>query len=72
MVPELSHGYGKSISRAELFDGASLEAKKMIVNAMCRRIELSRGNSIHIEFNFNLRRFFLGLEDSPKPEKKTA
>ena len=72
MVLELSRSYDELISWSELFDSASLEAKKMIVNAMCKRIEVSRGYNIHIEFNFNLRQFFLGLENGPDPEQKTA
>lgn len=45
------------ISLADLYDSAGIEAKKMVVSTMIRRIEVSRDYKIKIFFNFNLDQF---------------
>ena len=39
---ELCRSYDEIISWADLYDSASIEAKKMIVNSMIKRIDVSR------------------------------
>lgn len=63
LMKELSDSYDEIISWSELYDSASFEAKKMIVNAMIRRIDVYNGYKLNIEFNFNIRQFFEGLNE---------
>ena len=72
LMQELSDSYDEIISWSELYDSASLEAKKMIVNAMIKRIDVFRDYQLNIELNFNIRQFFLGLDDNVIPFPKTA
>ena len=50
------------ISWADMYDSASLEAKKMIVNCLIRRVEVYRGYKLHIDFNIDFTQFSLGLD----------
>ena len=54
--------YDELISFAELYDSASIETKKMIVNCLINRVEVGRGYKLNIEFNFHLSQFFCGLD----------
>ena len=44
----MSAQYDEIISWSSLYDSASIEAKKMIVNAMIKRIDVCRDYDIHI------------------------
>ena len=59
---ELFRSYDEIISWADLYDSASIEAKKMIVNSMINRIDVFRGYKLKIEFNFDIKQFFLGID----------
>ena len=59
---ELCRSYDEIISWADLYDSASIEAKKMIVNSMINRIDVFRGYKLKIEFNFDIKQFFLGID----------
>ncbi|MGN0492926.1 MAG: recombinase family protein [Acutalibacteraceae bacterium] len=59
---ELCRSYDEIISWADLYDGASIEAKKMIVNSMIKRIDVFRDYKLKIEFNFDIKQFFLGID----------
>ena len=61
-MKDLGDSYDEIISLSELYDSASLEAKKMIVNAMIARIDVFKDYRLHIEFNFNIRQFFEGID----------
>ena len=63
LIDELSESYDQIIAWSELFDSASMEAKKMIVNAMITRIDVFKDYRLNIEFNFSLRQFFFGIND---------
>ena len=63
LIDELSESYDQIISWSELFDSASMEAKKMIVNALITRIDVFKDYRLNIEFNFSLRQFFFGIND---------
>ena len=47
-----------------MYDSASIEAKKMIVNSMIKRVDVYRNYDLNIELNMNIRRFFLGMEET--------
>ena len=59
---QLCEQYREMISWAELYENADLPTKKMIVNSLIRRVDVFRGYRLEIEFNFNLRQFFCGLD----------
>lgn len=59
---ELCKRYDEIISWADLYDSASIEAKKMIVNSMIKRIDVFRDYKLKIEFNFDIKQFFLGID----------
>lgn len=59
---ELCKRYDEIISWSELYDSATIEAKKMIVNSMIKRIDVFRDYKLKIEFNFHIKQFFLGID----------
>ncbi|MGN0707051.1 MAG: recombinase family protein [Faecalibacterium sp.] len=62
LLAEVSRQYDELISYADLYQNASFEAKKMIVNQLIRRVDVYRGYQIHVTFNFNLAQYFDGLD----------
>ncbi|WP_405345365.1 hypothetical protein [Ruminococcus sp.] len=56
--------YDEIISWLSVYDSASIEAKKMIVNSMIKRVDVYRNYDLNIELNMNIRRFFLGMEET--------
>ena len=60
----LTSQYEELISWADLYDHATFEAKKMIVNCMIRRVEVFRDYKLNVEFNFDLNQFLNGLDIS--------
>ena len=62
MLRSLTAQYDDIISWAEMYDTASLEAKKMIVNCLIRRVEVYRDYKLHIDFNIDFEQFSLGLD----------
>jgi DNA invertase Pin-like site-specific DNA recombinase len=73
LMKDLSDSYDEIISWSELYDSASFEAKKMIVNAMITRIDVFNGYGLNIEFNFNISQFFEGIaEKEPETEELVA
>ena len=71
LMKDLSDSYDEFISWSELYDSASLEAKKMIVNTMITRIDVFSGYELTIEFNFNIRQFFEGLAEEDETKAGT-
>ncbi|MCR4770883.1 MAG: hypothetical protein K5855_01095 [Oscillospiraceae bacterium] len=61
-MASLNAQYDDIISWADMYDTASLEAKKMIVNCLIKRIEVYRGYKLHIDFNIDFEQFSLGLD----------
>ena len=47
-----------------MIDSAPIEAKKMIVNSMIKRVDVYRNYELNVELNMNIRQFFLGMEES--------
>ena len=62
VLSSLEAQYDDIISWADMYDSASLEAKKMIVNCLIRRVEVYRGYKLHIDFNIDFTQFSLGLD----------
>ena len=54
LMDSVSKLYEELISFSDLYDSASFEAKKMIVNQLIRRVEVYRGYQLNITFNFDL------------------
>ena len=62
LLKELSDSFDELISWAELYDEASFEKKKMIVNCLIKRVEVSRGYKLKIEFNIDFEQFMVGID----------
>ena len=62
LMNELEDQFDEIISYAKLYDSASIETKKMIVNCLINRVEVGRGYKLNIAFNFHLAQFFCGLD----------
>lgn len=54
--------YEKMISLADLFETADHSAKKMVINKLIRRVEVSRGYRLKISFNISVEQFCRGLD----------
>ncbi len=67
VMDSLNKQYKDLIGWSELYDNASIEAKKMIVNSLIKRIEVYRGYRLHIEFNIDFEQFKYGLDLHEKP-----
>lgn len=44
-----------------MYDAASMESKKMIVNCLIKRVEVYQGYKLHIDFNIDFEQFSLGM-----------
>jgi len=45
-----------------MYDTASIEAKKMIVNCLIKRVDVYRDYKLHIDFNIDFEQFSMGLD----------
>lgn len=57
LMESVSKQYEELISYADLYDNATFEAKKMIVNQLIRRVDVYRGYQISVSFNFNISQY---------------
>ena len=64
LIKDLNDQYDEIISWSSLYDSAPIEAKKMIVNSMIKRVDVYRNYELNVELNMNIRRFFIGMEES--------
>ena len=64
LMDSVSKLYEELISFSDLYDSASFEAKKMIVNQLIRRVDVYRGYQLNITFNFNLSQYFEGIDSA--------
>ena len=62
LLKEVATCYDTLVSWAELYDTASFEKKKMIVNCLINRVDVYRGYKLHIDFNFDYQQFLNGLD----------
>lgn len=67
VMASLDAQYEDICSWADLYDTASVEAKKMIVNCLIKRVEVSRGYKLHIDFNIDFAQFSQGLDITQAP-----
>ena len=61
-MASLNARYSDIISWAEMYDTASIEAKKMIVSCLIKRVEVYRDYKLHIDFNIDFEQFCEGLD----------
>ena len=64
LIKDLNDQYDEIISWSSLYDSATIEAKKMIVNSMVKRVDVYRNYELNVELNMNIRQFFLGMEET--------
>ena len=57
VLESLHSQYAKVITWAEMYDYASTEAKKMIINCLINRIEVYQDYKLHIDFNIDFSQF---------------
>ena len=62
MMASLASQYDQILSWSEIYDAANIEAKKMIVGCLIRRIEVFKGYKLHIDFNIDFSQFNTGLD----------
>lgn len=62
VLQSLNAQYNDIISWAEMYDTASMEAKKMIVNCLINWVEVYRDYKLHIDFNIDLEQFSMGMD----------
>ncbi len=62
VLASLNAQYDEIISWADMYDTASIEAKKMIVNCLIKRVEVYRDYKLHIDFNIDFEQFNMGLD----------
>ena len=62
MLETLNAQYDDIISWSEMYDTASLEAKKMIVNCLIKLIDVYRDYKLHIDFNIDFEQFSMGMD----------
>ena len=58
----MNERYDELILWSELYGSATIEQKKMIVNSMIARIDVFSGYELKVEFAFDIRQFFEGLD----------
>lgn len=61
-LKELEKQYDAIISMAEMYDGASLEAKKMIVSRIIQRVDVAKGYQLKVTLYPEFRAFFQQAE----------
>ena len=64
-MDNVSKLYEELISFSDLYDSASFEAKKMIVNQLIRRVDVYRGYQLNITFNFDLTPYIERMMQQP-------
>ena len=63
-LKRMSERYDKLISWSELYEKATIEQKKMIVNSMITRIDVFSGYELNVDFAFDIRQFFEGIDSN--------
>ena len=61
-MASLNRQYDAIIGWSELYDGASIETKKMIVNCLIKRIDVYRDYRVHIDWGIDFDQFQFGLD----------
>ncbi len=64
LLKSLNAQYDDVIKWSEMYEGASIEAKKMVIGHLISRIEVYRDYKLHIDFNIDFNQFSLGIDFS--------
>ena len=62
MLAEIKDQYNKALNWSEVFDDADIEAKKMIVSYLIKKVSVRRGYNVDIEFNIDFEQFSIGMD----------
>ena len=62
VLASLNAQYDDVMTWADMYDTASIEAKKMIVNCLIKRVDVYRDYKLHIDFNIDFEQFSMGLD----------
>ena len=62
MLAEIKNQYNKALNWSEVFDDADIEAKKMIVSYLIKKVTVRRGYNVDIEFNIDFEQFSIGMD----------
>ena len=62
VLEHLNAQYDDIISWADMYDTASMEAKKMIVSCLIKRVDVYRDYKLHIDFNIDFEQFSMGMD----------
>ena len=60
----MSAKYDKFIQWSEVYDTATIEAKKMIVTQIIERVDVFRGYDLKVKSTISVEQFILGLDIS--------
>ena len=63
MLVEIKSQYNKALNWSELFDDSVIEAKKMIVSYLIKKVSVRRDYNIDIEFNIDFEQFSIGMDN---------
>ena len=61
-MSRLAHEVDTLISYSDLNDSAFIEAEKMIINCLIRRVDVYRGCRLKVEFHFNLEQYLSEMD----------
>ena len=62
VLEHLNAQYDDIISWTDMYDTASMEAKKMIVGCLIKRVDVYRDYKLHIDFNIDFEQFSMGMD----------
>ena len=62
ILAALNAQYDDIISWADMYDTASMEAQKMIINCLIGRIEVYKDYKLHIDFKIGFKQFSFGMD----------
>lgn len=62
MLTNIKSQYNKVLSWSEVFDEADIEAKKMTVSSLIKKVLVRRGYDVEIEFNIDFEQFSIGMD----------
>lgn len=63
-MEKLGAQYDEIITWSEMYETASIEAKRMIVGYLIKRVDVYKSYKLHIEFNIDFEQFREGIDFS--------